>query len=127
MMEFWIFMFFNNLFIPILMILVGGMTKKHPPKTINDFFGYRTPMSRKNQETWEFANRYCGALWQKIGRWELLTSVLIQIPFIGASEDTIGFLGIGVIVVQTVLMLLSILMVERKLKETFDRDGRRKS
>ena len=33
---------------------------KKAPKEINSVFGYRTSMSMKNKDTWEFAHKYCG-------------------------------------------------------------------
>ena len=65
-MGFWIFMFLSNELIPILMLLFGWIFKKHPPKNINSVYGYRTSMSTKNIETWNFAHAYCGRLWQRI-------------------------------------------------------------
>lgn len=56
-----------TLFIPVLMILCGYLMYKHTPKDINVLVGYRTAMSMKNQETWDFAHNYCGRLWVKVG------------------------------------------------------------
>ncbi|MCY6372198.1 SdpI family protein [Clostridium ganghwense] len=36
---------------------------KKPPKEINSTFGYRTTMSSKNKDTWNFAHRYAGIVW----------------------------------------------------------------
>jgi len=41
--------------IPVIMIGVGYMMYKHPPKSINAIYGYRTARSMKNDETWKFA------------------------------------------------------------------------
>lgn len=49
-----------TLFIPVLMVLCGYLMYKHTPKDINGLVGYRTAMSMKNQETWDFAHNYCG-------------------------------------------------------------------
>lgn len=43
------------------------MLRKRPPKKINSFYGYRTAMSMKNRETWEFAHKHCGKLWSAWG------------------------------------------------------------
>ena len=42
--------------IPVLMILVGIIMFKYPPKKINFFVGYRTVNSMKNKERWDFSN-----------------------------------------------------------------------
>ena len=40
---------------------------KKAPDSINPVFGYRTTMSMKNRDTWEFAHQYCGKLWWILG------------------------------------------------------------
>ena len=52
-----------NLLIPLIMLLGGYLMYKKPPKEINNVVGYRTKMSKKNKDTWEFAHNYCGRLW----------------------------------------------------------------
>ena len=55
-MGFWIFMLIMDLLTPAIMIGFGRGFMKHPPKTINMVYGYRTSMSMKNKETWDFAH-----------------------------------------------------------------------
>lgn len=61
-MGFWIFMVVMDLLIPLTMIGFGRYFLKSAPKEINVIFGYRTTMSMKNRDIWEFAHRYCGIL-----------------------------------------------------------------
>ena len=70
-MLFWIFMFLMSLLIPLSMILIGRLFSRSAPKQINSVFGYRTAMSMKNKDTWEFA-QYCGKTWSAVGRTLLL-------------------------------------------------------
>ena len=50
-----------DLLIPLTMAGFGKLfTTKIPP--INAAFGYRSMMSMKNRDTWEFAHKYCGRL-----------------------------------------------------------------
>ena len=63
MMGFWVFMLMMEMLIPIAMIGVGRVFLRHPPDRINRVVGYRTAMSMKNRDTWEFAHRYCGRIW----------------------------------------------------------------
>lgn len=49
--------------IPLICIAIGGaILRFFPPKKINSFYGYRTPRSMKNQENWDFAQKYAGQL-----------------------------------------------------------------
>lgn len=53
-MGFWIYMLLMNLLLPFTMIGIGKYFMKKPPNAINRVFGYRTSMSMKNKEKWEF-------------------------------------------------------------------------
>ncbi len=55
-MAFWLFMLIMNLLIPFTMIGFGFYFQKHPPKEINELFGYRTSLSMKNEDTWKTAH-----------------------------------------------------------------------
>jgi uncharacterized membrane protein len=41
-----------------VLLLVGAIQYRFPPKRINNWYGYRTPASQKNQSTWDEANRF---------------------------------------------------------------------
>lgn len=125
MSKLFIAIFLCNLLIPLVMILAGFLLYKHPPKDINGLIGYRTNWSRKSQETWDFAQVYCGKLWIRIGIILLIVSAIVQIPFAGASEDTIGMMTFVVEMAQLVVMVAAIYPVERALRKKFDKDGKR--
>lgn len=125
-MWIWILMLFFCLLIPIMMIVFGRVMLKRPPQKINDYYGYRTTMSRKNKETWVFAHQVCGKLWWKIGWIMFLLSGLILLPFIKSNEDIVGIAGTILITIQCLILILSILPVEKALKQNFNPDGSRK-
>ena len=62
---------FNWLFGPhvlgLLYLIIGAIQYRFPPKKINNWYGYRTSTSQKNQETWDEANRYSAKYMIKIG------------------------------------------------------------
>ena len=125
-MCFWWFMLICDMIIPIVMVIVGRMMWKHCPKHINGMLGYRTTRSMKNMDTWKFAHDYCGKLWWKIGWIISVPSLLIPIPFYGASVEIIGNMGLLLIIVQTVILICSVFPTERALKEKFTDEGIRK-
>ena len=125
-MGFWIAMFVCNLLVPLLMIIFGRIMYKHAPKSINGVYGYRTSMSMKNEDTWKFAHDYCGRLWYKIGLIMLIPSVLVQLPFVKSSTDTIGIMTVVLETVQICVMIASIFPTEKALRKTFDKYGNRK-
>lgn len=125
-MWFWWFMFVCNLIYSILMIIVGWCMWKHCPKKINSVVGYRTKRSMRNMDTWRFAHENCGKRWWRIGWIMLVSTVIIQLPFYGRSDDVIGWLGLAIGVIECTILFISILPTERALKETFTDEGIRK-
>ena len=122
-MGFWIFMTICNLMIPVLMIVIGKVFVKKPPKNINYIVGYRTARSMKNQDTWNFAHLYCGKLWWKIGWVMLPLAVIGMLPVIGKNEDIVGEAGAVVVTAECIAMFVAIFFVEKALAKKFDKEG----
>lgn len=125
-MGVWIFMFSMNLLIPITMIVFGYIFLHKTPKTINGLFGYRTTMSMKNEDTWEFAHKYCGKLWYKWGWWMLVVTVVAMLPLLRKDEDVVSNIGGLICFVQLIPLIATIIPTEKALKRTFDKNGNRK-
>lgn len=120
-MGFWIFMAAVGMMTPLLMILVGYWLVRHPPRTINAVYGYRTAMSRRNQQTWDFAQSCCGRLWWKIGWGMGILTAPVALSVRGRGDDVVGAaLGIWE-VLQCVALVLTVPVVERALKKNFGR------
>lgn len=65
----------------ILLLIMGLILKKLPPKNINDFYGYRTSASMKSPERWEFAQKYAATETIKLGAVWILITLLIDFGF----------------------------------------------
>ena len=124
-MGFWMFMTMSAFLVPVIMIIFGIVLVKNPPKSINGVYGYRTSMSRKSQETWDFAQNYCGKLWKRIGIIMLPMSIFFMVPVMGKSENTIGIWGGVVEILQCIVLVSAIIPVEIALRKQFDKDGNR--
>lgn len=118
--------FFCNLLIPAIMTAAGYWMYKAPPHKINHLFGYRTPRSKKNADTWAFAHETFGKLWIWLGAAILVVSALVQLPFAHSGDDTVGVMTMVLETAQIAVILGSIWWVERALKQTFDEEGRRR-
>lgn len=123
-MGFWIFMMIMNLLTPFIMLAFGKYFSKSAPKEINNCFGYRTTMSMKNQDTWEFAHHYCGRIWIKCGWITLVLSILVMLLVIGKNEEMVGSVGAIVCIIQCVFLVGSIFPTEAALKKKFDKNGK---
>ncbi len=125
-MWFFITMFICNMLMPLIMIIGGYFMYKKTPKEINGVVGYRTKTSKKNKDTWMFAHDYCGRLWLKLGTALLVTTIIVQIPFMHSIDDVIGIVTLIVETLQLVVLIGSIIPVEKALKKTFDENGIRR-
>lgn len=125
-MGFWLFCTIMVLLTPGVMLFFGWRFQKKPPKTINSLYGYRTTRSMKSQETWDFAHRYCGQLWFRIGLVLLPVSLLAMFPVLGGETGLVGIWCCVVVLIQVVVLVGSLFPVERALKQTFDEFGRKR-
>lgn len=126
MLGFWIFMMIMCLLTPALMIGFGKYFVKGGPKEINGIFGYRTKRSMKNRETWTFAHQYSGKIWLRSGLTLLPISLVTMLFFFGKNVDAIGYAGLIIVVLQSIVMILVIPATEAALKRSFDDNGKRR-
>ena len=73
-------------------------------------------MRYQNADTWKLANQYCGKLWLMIGTVSLILSAIIGFSCLFFSKKIAAILILGMISVQTLVLLLTIPFVEAKLK-----------
>ena len=126
MSGFWIYSFITVLLVPLILMLCGYLLYYKTPKKINGFYGYRTKMSRKNQKTWDFANRYCGRVWMLMGSGMLPVSVLCMKMVVDADVDTIGMWNVILVTIQCLIMILAVPLTEGALRRNFDAYGMKK-
>lgn len=122
----WIFMLVNNLLIPAVMIGIGCQYAAKPPQKINGLSGYRTKRSMKNQDTWDFAQAYMGKVWRKAG-WVLLPLTVLgqALTLFCPTIESMCMWSLAPTTVGVAALIATIFPVERALKKTFDRDGKR--
>lgn len=125
-MGFWIFMLVVNLILPITMIFLGRYYSRKAPKNINWVYGYRTTMSTKNKDTWEFAHKLLGKMWYRCGIVLLPLSVLVMLFVLGKRENVVAITGEIICGIQVVIMVLVIHPIERALRKNFDKDGNKR-
>lgn len=126
MIFFWIFMLIMDLLVPCMMIGFGKLFLNKAPKNINYTFGYRTTMSMKNQDTWQFAHKYCGRLWFIGGLILLPVSIIPLLCVLGREIESIAAVGTVICFAQIVPLVGSIIPTEIALKRAFDKNGKRK-
>lgn len=122
-MGYWLFMLAVILLMPLTMIIFGRHFMHNPPKDINGSYGYRTSMSMKSRETWDFSHRYFGKLWFILGLILLPLSAAAMLFLLGKSVGTIGNASIVIMAVQLVFVIFPIFPTEAALKRNFDSNG----
>lgn len=122
-MGYWLFMLAVILLMPLTMIIFGRHFMHNPPKDINGSYGYRTSMSMKSRETWDFSHRYFGKLWFILGLILLPLSAAAMLFLLGKSVGAIGNASIVIMAVQLVFVIVPIFPTEAALKRNFDSNG----
>lgn len=125
-MGFWIFVTAMELLLPFIMVGCGTYFIKVGPKEINGLFGYRTPMSMKNRDTWKFAHRYCGRIWRRWGITLAFFSLAVMLSTLGKGVDSVGKTGAFLALMQVVMLVASLFPTEIALRRTFDQNGQRR-
>ena len=117
----WILSFLSAQVIPVTVLAAGYYYKNRVPKTMKT--GYRTARSTRSRESWVFAHRMLGRLWRPLG-WVLLTvSFFGMFAVLIINKDALEKATSVLAIAQTVVMVGSLIPVERALKQNFDEDG----
>jgi uncharacterized membrane protein len=109
---------------PGIMIGIGLLWRKRPPRDINGVYGYRTTWSMKNQETWDFAHRLSGRIWLYLGVPIEVLSVIVLIVFQTTYKTALSQVAVIIMGIQIVILCLPIIIVEKALRKNFDKYGR---
>ena len=103
------------LFTGVIFIISGWLFAKYPPRRINNWYGYRTPASKKNQERWDYAQKYSATLSIRMGWFMVLaafTSFAININY----EYSI-WIGLATIFIVSVILIIMVeVAINRKFK-----------
>lgn len=123
-MLFWFFLFFCSLLVPATFLGVGWYYTHHTPGR-GSAFGYRTPLSSKSDLANAFACQYIGRLWWVIGLVSLPVTLITFIVLLALQldEDATGWIGGGLIILECIVMLFTILPTELALHRNFNKDG----
>lgn len=120
-MGFWIFMFIVSLLIPAALLLTWYLCPKL--KTINNASGYRSKRSMQNQDTWDFAQKY----FSKISLYMFFPSLILAIaimPTVSSKPiDRIGWIALGITIIQMMSFIVIMISTEKALKKSFDESG----
>lgn len=100
----------------LLILLVGYLYQRFPPKKINYIYGYRTKRSMANQQVWDYANSLGAKMIIRVG-WLVLAVGLISYYLL--PEHSL------IITVSALIIFLlgSLYYSEKELDRHFDKHG----
>ena len=110
--------------LPLVMVICGMSYTKRGPKRITRLQGYRSKMSMKNRETWDFAHKNLGDLWFKLGAPLLAVTSVVSLLVFRETTKQITTWCCVIFVIQLVIMVLPVAYTEKALKENFDENGK---
>jgi uncharacterized membrane protein len=109
----------NTLFISFLVgfifLITALITLKFPPKKINYLYGYRTTASMKNQEVWDFAQRYSGIKMIQAGLFLMLISFVNV--FLNFKDEFLSVVFGMVFIIAAVIYLF--VSTEKAIRKNF--------
>ena len=110
--------------LPLVMVICGMSYTKRGPKKITRLQGYRSKMSMKNRETWDFAHKNLGDMWFKLGAPMLAVTSVVSLLVLRETTEQITTWCCVIFVIQLVIMVLPVAYTEKALKENFDENGK---
>lgn len=109
--------------VPLVSVIFGLILRK-AALPVNSFFGYRTRLSQRNEVTWSFEQKTAGRLMIAFGAPMIVVSLLAGIFAVKRLDGDGKFWAlIALVAVQTAVIALINLQVERRLKAAFDDNG----
>lgn len=94
----------------VAMIILGMFTKFYPPGKINAWYGYRTGLSKKSQEHWDFAQSLSARLM-------LVTGVLLMSYWMVLSMMEIAMPVYVELAILIVASIIPIILTQQALKK----------
>ena len=79
-----------------------------------------------NEETWRFANQYCGKAWYLCGLISAPLSVIAIALVFGKGPGTVGTVGGIITMLQLIPLGGAIIPTEIALRKNFDENGKRR-
>ncbi len=88
-------MLLQNFIVPFVMILVGNMLRKHPVADMRLHNGYNTPVSRRSQVHWDYAQKIAPEIFIRLGKYLLAAEAVLNVVLLLARVSVGWALGIG--------------------------------
>ena len=106
----------------LTLTVVGIVFWMCPPKKVNEFYGYRTTLSRKSQEAWDFAQRYSAKLMTMFGLVALIVAAAAHLfrNRVCINPDYLMLYDVCITLLLPIIVVLPpIVLTESELRKRF--------
>lgn len=113
--------------VPVSLMIIASKWSEHPAeykKNGLQLSGYKTTISMKSEDTWEFSQKYYFGLVEQLSLFVLIGSIIYIVKKITSIHFAYEMLKI--IIIQVIIFLLPAIPTEIKLRKLFDKLGHRK-
>ncbi len=107
-----------NLIAPFVMVLVGVLLKKHPQSDMSKQNGYNTPVSRKSQAHWDYAQSIAPKIWISLGGYLFLVEIAASIVMLVLKVPVGSSIAVGTLI-GIAFMIYGFYYTDKKIKENF--------
>ena len=107
-------LFFMPFLMGLIFVITALISLRFPPKKINNLYGYRTGKSMKNQQIWDFSQKYSSVRMLQIGFFLLAVSFLGLIFHLNEKQQVI--FGVTLSALVCIYLFWS---TERAIKKNF--------
>lgn len=107
-----------NLIMPFVMILVGFMLQKHPVSDMKSQNGYNTPISRKSQAHWEYAQSIAPNIFISLGKILGVTEPILSVMMFLLHIPSQIALNVGVCA-GIVFLLIAFYKTDSEIEKKF--------
>ena len=120
-LRFWIG--FVMLLGPVVLLICGLRYYYRPVQIPDRKRGYYLPCAMYTKAAWKFTQRTAGVVWSIAGGAMAVIGLLICLILIKANEMTLVTVAVIWMILEVVAVLVSNMMIRRKVNSCFDRDG----
>lgn len=91
-----------NFIVPFVMVLTGAALRKHPVTDMSSQNGYNTPVSRKSQAHWDYAQKIAPKQFILLGKYlfaaEAVLNIALLLLRVSVNVALMAGSGIGIVV-----------------------------
>lgn len=107
-----------NFIVPFVMVLVGFLLKKHPVSDMSRQNGYNTPVSRRSQAHWDYAQSIAPDIYISLGKYLFIIEIIISAIML-ILKVPVGISVAAGMTISLIFLIYSFYYTDKQIKEKF--------